>query len=155
MTRKICGQQLLCRLLAPSNRQRERGASLSWGTQLSETPGPASRVTTSFRAVGKVPAGRAGRAAPPARPSRPGAGYGRRAGAAEPGPGGGRARPGGCTARPRLPQGGSRHGGWKAPSSPGPLRDAHGHPRGRRRRRRRRRKDAGHRARDLFTPPGS
>lgn len=85
----------------------------------------ARRVTTSFRAVGKVPAGRVDRAAHLRhRPSRPG--YGGPA-VRDPAAGrGGRARPGVCAARPRLSKGGSRHGGWTAPSSSRPLRDAHG-----------------------------
>lgn len=87
----------------------------------------ASRVTTTFGAVGKVPAGRGdGAARLQHRPSRPGCGgpavrSRRRAGAAEPARGA--AEPGPA---PRRSQGGSRYGGGIAPSSPGPLRDAHG-----------------------------
>lgn len=119
----------------------------------------ARRVTTSFRAVGKVPAGRADRAAHlQHRPSRLGCG-----GPCSPGQGRqGRQSPARGLRRPPPPQQGrltarGMDGSVLLGSPPRRPRAHARHPQGRRRRRRRRRrrKDAGHRARDLFTPPGS
>lgn len=171
MTRKICGHQLLHRLLALGGSWatgREQGSSLTWGNQFSETS--RARRDNEFQSSWQSLSGEdregcapsatgiytqgAGCSETDPRASGLGDGGGlhRHSSGTTAGPGGSRPPP-----PPHRSKGGSRHreDGSVLPGSPPRRPQPHAQHPWWKRRSRRERKDAGHRARDYLPLPGS